>query len=169
MTGLEVLAAAAVGYLIRKARRVGRRVDADVDQVLDAGMDALDDLVTGRLGTDGALETLRRQAGRGEVSERTERRTVDVIAETAEIDATFAAALGDLIERLQRRERALGVIAVDGGVAAGGDITMHAETGGVIARDITGPLTTGPLTIATPPVAGPPPARADPHLPGRKG
>lgn len=155
MTGLELLAGAAVGYLVRKARRVGRRADAEVDRALDAGMDALHEAISRALPDDPALVRLQQQAqaGDGEVPERTVRRATDAIADVAEEDREFAERLRELVEALQRQEQAAGaggVNASGGATAAGRDVVQHAETGGVIAGNITGGVKTG-----NPPRPGP--------------
>ncbi|MFK0173277.1 hypothetical protein ACIQU5_31285 [Streptomyces sp. NPDC090306] len=140
--GLELVAGAAVGYLVRKVRRVGSRADGEVDRVLDEGMDALHDLVSGVVGDDPAVNRLLEQAGDGEVTERTTRRATDAIADTAEEHPHFADELAGLVDRLQRHEAGL-VQHGDGGVAAGRDV--RAETGGVIVGgDVSGGVTTGP-------------------------
>jgi hypothetical protein len=139
--GVELLAGAAISYVLRKVRRVGGRADAAVDEVLDRGADAVDELIAGRLGDDGALARLREQAARGAESERTVRRAVDAVADAAEDDADFAAALKELVDRLQKHEAALPG-SPRSGVHAGRDVHQHAETGGVIAGDVYGPITT---------------------------
>ncbi|MFE2582970.1 hypothetical protein [Streptomyces sp. NPDC059378] len=137
--GLELVAAAAVGYLVRKARRVGSRADAEVDRVLDDGMDALHELVSGVVGDDPAVTRLLEQAGDGEVTERTTRRATDAIADLAEEDSGFAAELAAAVDRLQRHEAGL---AQQGGVNAARDLRV--ETGGVVVGgSVSGGVTTG--------------------------
>jgi hypothetical protein len=104
VTGIELAAGAAVGYLVRKLRRVGQQADAEVDRALDAGMDAVHDLVTTRLGSDPALEVLTEQAAVGPVSDRTIRRVTDAVADAAEADPAFAERLRRLVDDLQSRE-----------------------------------------------------------------
>lgn len=140
MTGMELIAAAAVGYLVRKLRRVGGRADAEVDRALDRSMDALHALVSRVLPDDPALARLFEQAQTtdSEVSERTRRRAADAIADAAQENETFAKQLRELVDELQSQEQATpasagGVRASDGGVAAGRNVNMHAKTGGVIA------------------------------------
>lgn len=116
MTGIELVAGAAVGYLVRKLRRVGSRADGEVDRVLDAGMDAVHELVTAKLGADPALAVLVERAPSGQVSDRTVRRVVDAVADAAETDTGFAERLGRLVEDLQSREASAG-----GGVVASGE------------------------------------------------
>ncbi|HUN35195.1 MAG TPA: hypothetical protein VMU95_24600 [Trebonia sp.] len=106
--GIEVLAAAVVAYLLRKAARIGRRADQEVDRALDEGMDRLQQAVTARLGTDPALARLEDQAKAGEVTERTRRRAEDAIAEAAEEDQRFAGQIQALVEAIAQRETAIG-------------------------------------------------------------
>ena len=133
MTGVELLAGAAVAYLVRKARRVGGRADTEVDRVLDEGMDALHELVTAKIGDDSALKRLEA----GSDTERTQRRVADAIADAAEDDEAFAARLSELVESLRSR---------DGGAAPG---SVHNVISGgtqygpaVQGRDFSGPITT---------------------------
>ncbi|WP_225823923.1 hypothetical protein [Streptomyces naphthomycinicus] len=110
MTGIELLAGAGVAYVVRKLRRVGERADADVDLALEAGMDAVHELVVERLGSDRALETLVTEAGSGDgaVSERTLRRVGDAVAAEAEDDPAFERRLRRLVEDLQAKEQQSG-------------------------------------------------------------
>jgi hypothetical protein len=135
VTGVELLAGAAVAYLVRKARRVGGRADAEVDRTLDKGMDALHDLVSRALGQDGALVLLEEQARGGAESERTVRRAADAIAEAAESDAGFAGRLEALVVEMQRREGAAG--------AGGGSAVASGERSIAVGGDASGIVSTG--------------------------
>jgi hypothetical protein len=115
---------------VRKLRRIGGRADAEVDRALDAGMDAVHDLVSARLGEDPALAALEEQVPAGGESERTVRRVTDAIADAAETDPRFAARLGRLVEELRAREQAGGSVASgERSVAMGGDNTGIISTG----------------------------------------
>ena len=140
MTGVELLAGAAVGYLVRKLRRVGGRADAELDRALDAGMDGVHDLVSTKLGDDRALEALQAQAEGtdGEVNERTVRRVVDAVADEIEADPEFAQQLRLLVEELQRGER-----------AAGSRVSASGERSVAIGGDSTGIVLTGDGAINT--------------------
>ena len=132
--GVELVAGVAVGYLVRKLRRVGVRADAELDRALDAGMDAVHELVTAKLGQDPALEALQAQADapEGQVSERTVRRVTDALADAAETDPGFAEQLRRLVEELQRHER-----------PAGGGATASGERSVAIGGDNSGIVSTG--------------------------
>jgi len=137
--GVDLVAGAAVGYLVRKARRVSAGADVAADQVLEEHMDALHDLVSGAVGDDPALTRLLDQAGDGEVTERTTRRATDAIADLAEEDPAFATELAASVDRLQRHEAGL---APYNGIGAARD--LRAETGGVVvAGNVSGGVTTG--------------------------
>ncbi|MCX4632780.1 hypothetical protein [Streptomyces sp. NBC_01443] len=138
MTGIELLAGAAVGYMVRKLRRVAGRAVEEVDQVLDTGMDAIHELVTRNLSGDTALETLVTEVGSGdgEVSERMLRRVSDALAERAERDAAFAEELQVLVDGLdlhaagpQAKGGSIQQSAIASGGSsvnqAGGNITIH--------------------------------------------
>lgn len=141
MTGVELLAGAAVGYLVRKLRRVGGKADAEVDRVMDEGMDALHELISARLGPDGALERLRAEAQAGEETGLTVRRSEDSIAQAALDDADFAARLQQLVKSLDERAAVIG--------EAAGAESMHNVISGTVhgsvlqGRDFTGPITFG--------------------------
>jgi hypothetical protein len=160
VTGVELLAGAAVGYLVRKLRQVGGKADAEVDRVLDEGMDALHELITTHLGKDGALERLQADASAGIETELTVRRSADAIAQAALDDADFAARLRQLVDRLNEHAAATGQAAMIGSthnMISGG--TQHGSV--FQGRDFAGPITTGPAIHETAPAAG---AGSDPDL-----
>ena len=121
MTGVELVAGAAVGYLVRKLRRVAGRADTEVDRALDAGMDAVHELVTTKLSADPSLAMLAEQAPADQVSDRTVRRVTDAVADAAETDADFAEQLNQLVQDLQHQEAAAG---------SGGSVQQHAQASG---------------------------------------
>ncbi|WP_433047981.1 chromosome partitioning protein [Dactylosporangium sp. CS-033363] len=132
-----------VGYLVAwvvgKAKRVGRAVDADLDTALDHGLERLHEAVTGKLGDDTALVALQREAGeRAEVNERTRRRVELSLEEAIEEDAEFAARLTSLLDEVRRLQGAGERSAVVGrdGAAIAGNVEIRAETGGVAAWSI---------------------------------
>ncbi|MFF4402634.1 hypothetical protein [Streptomyces sp. NPDC001480] len=140
--GVEIAAGYVFAWAVRKARRIGGRADSEVDRALDAGMDRLHSVVSGKLGQDPALERAREEAeeGREELSERTRRRLADSLDEAAERDEEFAAALKAAVEEVQAAGR---MTASDNGIVIGGNAEMHAEGGSVVAMRIDGPVTTG--------------------------
>jgi hypothetical protein len=140
MIGLEVLAGYAVAYLVRKARGLGHRADVEVDRALEAGMDRLHELVSGKLGADPALVKLEREARDGAESPRTLQRVQLALEEAAESDAGFAELLEKAVAQLRAKDPS--VAAGDHGVAAGGDVHITADRGGVAAGVIDGSVTT---------------------------
>jgi hypothetical protein len=101
VTGIETLA---VGYLIawavRKARRVGERADAEVDRMLDVGMNQLHELVSAKLGEDPSLFQLEAEAGDDEDNPRTRERVRLAIEDAVENDHDFKAELERLVMKL---------------------------------------------------------------------
>ena len=152
MTGLELIAAAAVGYLVRKARRVGVRADAEVDRALDAGMDALHQAVSTALGEDSSLILLNDQLAAGTETERTQQRVRLAIEQAAADDSGFAGQLYELVTRLQALEEGTaGNVQTGYGASAGRDVRVHAESGGVAAVNMDKPV----IMSGNPPVPGP--------------
>jgi len=110
VTGIEI----AIGYLfawaVRKAQHVAGRADREVDRALDAGMDRLHDVVSGKLGSDPALHRLAEEAasGRESPSDRTRQRVLLALEEADETDAGFAADLEQAVAHLQSLDPAPG-------------------------------------------------------------
>src|SRR5512142_974694 len=72
VVGLELVAGYLVAWVVRKARRAGQGLDAEVDHVMDAGLDRLHEVIADKLGDDPAVTKLEVEAtGGAEVSERT--------------------------------------------------------------------------------------------------
>ncbi|MFD4956880.1 hypothetical protein [Streptomyces sp. NPDC058451] len=119
MTGIEIAVGYVFAWLVRKAKRVAGRADAEVDRSLDAGMDRLHGLVSRKLGQDPALERAREEAeaGQEEPSERTRRRLTDSVEDAAEYDRAFADSLGALVQELQDAARASGAAGAGGAVS----------------------------------------------------
>jgi hypothetical protein len=102
MTGLEPLV---VGYLgawaLRKARRVGDRVDGSVDQALDAVVDRLDALVRDRIGAEPAIVRLEQEAAEGSATDVTRREAEQAIAEAVSADEEFGSRLRLLVDEIR--------------------------------------------------------------------
>ncbi|MGW2525188.1 hypothetical protein ACWC09_51310 [Streptomyces sp. NPDC001617] len=153
MVGVELAVGYVFAWAVRKARRVGGRADAEVDQALHAGMDRLHELIAAKLGQDPALERALEEAesGRKELSERTWRRLVDSLEDVAERDPAFAEALEELVNKLQAVVADGEVSASSDGQAIGGNVDIRADGGSVAA------LKTGDVTIGragNPPLPG---------------
>ena len=96
MTGLEVVVTYLVARAIQKARRVGGRLNAEADRVLEAGMDQLHDAVSRKIGDEPALAQLDSEAAEGVENPRTRQRVLLALEEAAEQDPEFADTLGTL-------------------------------------------------------------------------
>lgn len=136
MTGIELAAGYAIAWAVRKAKRVAGRADAEVDHVLDAGMDRVHEVVATRLGTDPALERVMAEASseQGEVTARTRTRLELALEEQTEQDPSFAKALQEAVASVQAAaaEAAPGARAVYGNtfngptaIQAGDHNTQH--------------------------------------------
>lgn len=154
MTGLEIAVGFLVGWAVRKIRRVGQRVDAEVDQTLDSGLDRLHELVSSKLGGEPALIKLVAEVEQsGEASPRTQERVRLALEDAAENDAGFASELAALVQQLQDVQHQAGVvIAGQQGVAISGGV--QADRGAIAVGGVTG----GTVSIGVPP---------DPSAPGR--
>jgi hypothetical protein len=147
MMGLEIVAGFLVAWAVRKVRRVGTRVDAEVDQALDAGLDRLHELVAGKLGQEPALVKLTTEVEQsGEASSRTQERVRLALEDAAETDSGFASDLAAVVEHLQDIQGQAGVaIAGQHGVAVSGDV--QADRGAVAIGGVSG----GTVSIGLPP------------------
>lgn len=102
MVGLELVAGYLAAWGVRKLKRVGRGLDEETDEVIDAGLDRLHDAIAAKLGTDPALAKLEADFSQGlEPSDRTLRRVGDAVEEAAEDDPGFGAVIEALLARLE--------------------------------------------------------------------
>ena len=115
MVGLELVAGYLVAWGVMKARRVGRRLDEETDEVMDAGLDRLHDVVMAKLGSDPAVTKLAADAAQEiEPSERTVDRVRYAVEEAAEQDPQFASAMDNALAELERlRDGAPAVAGID--------------------------------------------------------
>jgi hypothetical protein len=133
MTGLEVAVGFLVAWFARKAGRVGKRVDGMADEVLDAGLEKLHEVVVAKLGGDSALAKLESEVTEtGEAGTRTEARVRLSLEEAAEEDPRFASALESAVVAVRGSSAAAG----DHGVAIAGGVT--ATDGGIAIGGVTG-------------------------------
>jgi hypothetical protein len=135
MTGIEVVAAAALGWVYTKARRVGGRLDAEVDRVEDAGLQRLHNVIGNFLGETPALEQARQEAaeGRTEPSEQTRLLFVQAVAEQVRLDPAFGEQLRAAVEALQPAAPAPEPVVP----VQDHSVRVENNNGGVVARDIT--------------------------------
>jgi hypothetical protein len=89
--GLEIVVGFLVAWAAGKVKRAGKRADGVVDEVLDAGVDRIREIVKAKLGGDPALTQLRLEVSeKGEVSSRTRARVQLALEEAADQDPRFA-------------------------------------------------------------------------------
>ena len=102
MIGLELVGGYLVAWGVRKLRHVGKRLDDETDEVLDAGLDRLHEAVATKLGADPALGKLESEVSQGLApSDRTLRRVQDAVGEAAEEDPEFSAIIEVLLAKLE--------------------------------------------------------------------
>ncbi|MCL2554993.1 MAG: chromosome partitioning protein [Actinomycetia bacterium] len=147
MSGIEVAIGYLFAWLVRKARRVGGRADAEVDRTLDTAMDHLHDLVGARLGEDPALERLADEAAAGgeSPSVRTRLQVQLALEDAAEQDPGFRQALDRAVAQVRAAEGR-----AHGGTSVGGDVHIEARDGSAAA------WTMGDVTVGNPPAPEPP-------------
>jgi hypothetical protein len=156
LVGLEVVVGYLIAWGVRKARRAGERLDQDVDEVVDTGLDRLHDMITAKLGDDPAVAKLELEAAAGEISERTQRRVLDAVTDAAEDDEKFASRLEVMLAELDRSggRAALAAAVGERSVVVGRDAVVRAEGGSVAG------LSMGDVNLGGP---------AGPTGPGRSG
>lgn len=144
-----VVAGYVIAWALRKARRIGGRLDAETDQVIDAELDRLHEVVAARLGGHPVLAELVEEAEQdGEVTELTQQQIELALVAAARKDDAFGQTVTELVARLRDTEQARGSVvagpgstvftgkarakARDGGVAIGqaGHVHMNQEPGG---------------------------------------
>lgn len=103
MTGVEVVVACLAAWAVRKAQRVAKRADVQVDEILDSSLDRLHETVKRKLGADPALDRLEIEAAEGALSARTEQRVALALAEATDQDEEFGRAIDVLVEEIERR------------------------------------------------------------------
>jgi hypothetical protein len=127
VVGLELVGGYLAAWAVRKARRVGKGLDEDTNEIIDAGLDRLHYAITVRLGTDPALARLEDEAARGaEPGERTLRRVQDAVEEAVGEDPDFAATVQAILAELEKtRAGAPAVTGIDLRHAKGVQVGSH--------------------------------------------
>lgn len=154
-----IAAAYVVAWVARKARRVGTRLDGEVDEVIDEGLDRLHEVVAAKLDGHPVLSELVEEAATddGQVSELTRQQLELAITAAARKDDVFGQAVTELIVGLRETEQASGrsVVAGAGSAVFAGDAHAHAEGQGIAFGQVAGDvnLDRGP---AGPPLPGRP-------------
>jgi hypothetical protein len=132
-----------IAWAVRKARRVGGRLDTEADAVIDAGLDRLHEVVAEKLAGHPVLAEMvdEAEAG-GQVSELTRQQVELALAAAAHKDEAFGQAVTELAAKLRQAEQASGktVIAGAGSAVFTGDAHARAESGGIAIGQIAGDL-----------------------------
>ncbi|MFI9255221.1 hypothetical protein [Streptomyces sp. NPDC053069] len=145
MTGIELVVGYLAAWAVRKGRRVAGRADEEVDQVLDAGMNRLHEVVAGKLGGDPALERMALEGQSGETSERARQRVRLALEDAADDDPDFAQVLQNVVDRLEELKQQGGAAARGGASAVGGSVSIRAD------RSSAAAWTMGDVAFGTPP------------------
>jgi hypothetical protein len=129
MIGIEI----AVGYLaswaVRKANRVGRKVDETADEVIDRYLERLHDVVVAGVGGDRSLERLEAEAAAtGRVEDRTRRWVQLVLEDAVKQDSKFAESLLRAVRDTQSSHAADA-----GNHAAGRSVTISGDVVGIVS------------------------------------
>ena len=155
-----VVAGYVIAWAIRKARRVGGRLDTEADGVIDASLDRLHEVVAAKLSGHPALAELVAEAEAagdgGEVSDLTRQEVVLAITRAAQKDEAFGQAVTELVAHLREAEQATGpqVIAGPGSSVFTGNAEARAEGGSIAFGQVAGGVNIGQGTV-------------DPSQPGR--
>jgi hypothetical protein len=159
------------GYVIRwavgKAKRVGGRLDDDVDLALDSGLDRLHTVVVAKLGGHPVLADLEEEAANaGQVSELTRQQVELAVQAAAGKDQAFAEAITALAQQLRTAEQAGAQATAIGqdATAVAGDVTMHGQSGAVVAWNV-GTVQMGSPAPPAPDRAPVPPVHTGPPTP----
>jgi hypothetical protein len=98
----EVVAGYVIAWAMRKVRRAGGRLDAEVDVVIDAGLDRLHEVVAAKLGAHLVLAQLANETTEtGQVSELTRQQLELAITAAARKDEAFGQAVSGLVDQLR--------------------------------------------------------------------
>ena len=99
MAGLEIVVGYLIAWAVRKARRVGGRLDDDVDLVMDAELNQIHDLVAEKLGLDPRSRNWRYPPPAARKSASRAPTSAGAFADAVEADDQFAGALQELLCR----------------------------------------------------------------------
>lgn len=128
MLGLELVAGYLAVWAMRKAGRVARRADAEVDQALDAALDRLHEAIEAKVGGEPALTQLEQEASDGVDQPRTRERVRLAVEDAADHDPAFATAVEQLVgevRALLERAEATKAYEVDARGAQGVQVGDH--------------------------------------------
>jgi hypothetical protein len=132
-----VATAYVIAWALRKARRVGGRLDTETDGVIDAGLDKLHKIVENKLHGHPVLAELveeAEEAGDGEqITDLTRQQLELALTAAAKKDDIFAQTVNGLVEQLRNSEETAGrsVIAGPGSSVFTGNAKAVADNGGI--------------------------------------
>jgi hypothetical protein len=145
-----VAAGYVIAWAVRKARRVGGRLDAEADGAIDACLDQLHEVVVAKLGGHPVLQELEEEAdeaasGDWQVSELTRQQMELALIAAVRKDEVFGQAVMELVARLRKAEQAAaGAVASGAGSAVfTGDAHVEATDGGIAFGQIAGDVHVG--------------------------
>lgn len=150
VAGLELVVGYLIAWVVRKARRVGDRLEDETDKVLDAGLDRLHGLIAQKLGDDTALRQLEVEAeDNQEVPPRTRKRAQLALEDAADRDHEFA----DQLEAALRELESSAVQATaktDSHEIVADTVEINAQSGGVASGLIHGSVSVSNPTLPDP-------------------
>jgi hypothetical protein len=141
-----VVAGYVIAWAMRKVRRVGGRLDAEADEVIDASLDRLHEAVATKLGDHPVLaELVEEAAGAGQVSELTRQQVELALTAAARKDEVFGQAVMELVARLREAEQVSGrpIVAGAGSAVFTGDSHVEAKDRGIAFGQVAGDVHVG--------------------------
>ena len=136
MIEIGVVVGYVAAFLARKAAGLAGRA---VNDVVDAKLDQLYEVVRQRLGGEPALTRLGEPGGD---TPRTRQRVELALQDAVEADPGLAGELERLVDELDAAGGRQ-VVASAGGIAVGGNVEIRADRGGVAAQRIEGGVSAG--------------------------
>jgi hypothetical protein len=138
-----VVAGYVVAWALRKVRRVGGRLDAEADAVIDASLTRLHEVVAAKLASHPALAELVEEAEAtdgGEVSYLARQQLKLELTEAAREDDEFGQVVTGLVSLLRQAEQGTGspVITGPGSAVFTGKAEAKAEGGGMAFGQVAG-------------------------------
>lgn len=139
-----VVAGYVIAWAVRKARRVGSRLDEEADGVIDASLDRLHEVVAAKLSGYPALAELVEEAEAsgddGGVSDLARQQVELALTAAAQKDDAFGQAVTELVACLREAEQATGhrVIAGAGSTVFTGNTEVKAAGGGIAFGQVAG-------------------------------
>jgi hypothetical protein len=159
--GLMIIeSSVAAGYLIawavRKAKRVGKRLDSEADEVIDATLDRLHEAIAVKLHGYPVLAELVEEAeaaGNADgVSELTRQQVELALTAAFRKDEVFAESVTELVSRVREAEEAAGVPVVSGtgNKVFTGNVDNRADHGAIAFGQVAGNVNIGPAPPGPP-------------------